>query len=187
MNNLKMNSRFEVLNTEKKDPKKREHESDKRRKPEVNKRREEPEINKKEIKNTNQFIKNSITSPKVIAINDLSSFPDLISSNKKEDVSYKIEQKSFMDIVQYQKEEEKVEEEEEQLPEGWIVLKKGKPYIKKEELKEEVFVDPNIIFNRLVDSHEKWKSDYIKTWGIEAYERECLFQNYDEYFYDSEE
>lgn len=170
MNNLKMNSRFEVLNTEKKEPKKRE-----------------PEINKKEIKKTNQFIKNNVYPPKVIAIDDLSSFPDLISSNKKEDVSDKIEQKSFMDIVQYQKEEEKVEDDEEQLPEGWIVLKKGKPYIKKAELKKEEFVDPNIIFNRLVDSHEKWKSDYIKTWGIEAYERECLFHNYDEYSYDSEE
>ena len=172
MNNLKMNSRFEVLNTEKKEHKKRE-----------------PEINKKEIKKTNQFIKNNVPPPKVIAINDLSSFPDLIFSNKKEDVSDKIEQKSFMDIVQYQKEEEKVEDDEEQLPEGWIVLKKGKPYIKNKNLKmlEEEFVDPNIIFNRLVDSHEKWKSDYIKTWGIEAYERECLFHNYDEYSYDSEE
>jgi len=180
MNNLKMNSRFEILNTEKKEPKKREQE--------VNKRREEQELNKKEIKKTNQFIKNNVPPPKVIAIDDLSSFPDLISSNKKEDVSDKIEQKSFMDIVQYQKEEEKVEDDKEQLPEGWIVLKKGKLYIKKAELKEShIFVDPNIIFNRLVDSHEKWKSDYIKTWGIEAYERECLFQNYDEYFYDSEE
>lgn len=177
MNNLKMNSRFEVLNTEKK-------ESNKKREPEANKRRE-TEVNKEEIKNTNQFVKNSVPPPKVIAINDLSCFPDLISTNKKENLSDKIEQKSFMDIVQYQKEEEKVEDDEEQLPEGWIVLKKGKPYIKKQELKEEEFVDPNIIFNRLVDSHEKWKLDYIENWGIESYERECLFYDYD-YLYDED-
>jgi hypothetical protein len=173
MNNLfKSNSRFDILNHEKKEPKK-----------EVSSQRDSSikKIEKKTQIKTNGFGKNFS-----IQLDDLSCFPDLIIDKKEQQqlsLHTEEDKKSFMDIVQIQKKEEDEKSDKEFLPEGWIVLKKGQQY-EQEITKEDTYIDPNVVFNRLVECYEKWKSDYIENWGIEEYEREYRFPNYDYHSFD---
>jgi hypothetical protein len=165
-NHFKTNSRFDILNEEQKEPKK-----------EVVSLRGTPTpiVKKREEMKTTEIKPNGFSKIYSIKLDDLSSFPDLIVVNKKEQKTNLSEEKiSFTDIVQIEKKEE--EEDLEKLPEGWIVLKKGKRY--KPLPKEEKPIDPNVVFNKLVDSYEKWKAEYIENWGIEEYEREYRFPNY---------
>ena len=159
-NHFKTNSRFDILNEEQKEPKK------------------EMVIVPRGsfVKKTIEMKPNANGFSKISSIkfDDLSSFPDLIVNKKEEKSKLSEEKISFTNIVQIQKKEE--EEDLEQLPEGWIVLKKGKQY--KPSVEEEKPIDPNVIFNKLVNSHEKWKEEYIENWGIDEYEREYRFPNY---------
>lgn len=166
MNNyFKTNSRFEILNDEQRKVKKELVVVPKG----GSFVKKTTEIKTTEMK-PNGFSKNSS-----IKLDDLSSFPDLIVNKKEEkSITHTEEKISFTNIVQTQKKEE--EEDLEQLPEGWIVLKKGKQY--KPPVVEEKPIDPNVIFNKLVNSHEKWKEEYIENWGQDEYEREYRFPNY---------
>ena len=174
MNNLfKSNSRFDVLNDEKKEPKK---EMPRQRDSSFKKTAKMEEIKTTEIKTNGFSEKNSIK------LDDLFSFPDLIADKKELIHPEEEDKKSFMDIVQIQKKEKEVEDLE-QLPKGWIMLKKGKPSYTKEQSCE-MEIDSNRVFNRLVESYEKWKAEYIENWGIDEYEREYRFPNYDYHSFD---
>jgi len=154
------NSRFDILNKEPTTKKEKEL-------------KKEKQPLQEEKKKSNNFIK-SISSSTIV-LDDLSSFPELMVTNKKEEKIMKNAQISFTDIVQLQKEEEIIET----LPEGWIELKKGKNYKEQEqEQEQEQEIDPSIVFKKIVEFYEKRKINYIENWGIDEYEKEFQFPNY---------
>ena len=77
-------------------------------------------------------------------------------------------------------------EEKEDLPEGWIEIKKG--CFKNTELNTEKLelseIEINIIMNNLCDKYERFSNDYIKQWGLIEYEKMFTFPDYDYNYFD---
>jgi hypothetical protein len=134
----------------------------------------------------NNFLKSKLNKKLFLFNNE--SFPDLISSKNPENSKKEENENSnslFTKVLHAKLEEEEKErekEEEEKEKKRWIVIKKGVPYQKKEELEkkqEEEEVDPRKVFEQLTKNYEKWKKNYIESWGYDDYEHHYRFPNHD--------
>ena len=172
------NSRFDVLN--------KKEEKIKHVKSEPVIKGNNSESNFKGNNKNNSFTANFDVTKKQVDIFDDSSFPELTpsnqkKSNEKKDIIIHNNKISFTDILKKEKEKEENDHD---------IIKKTDEINKNHELKqiiknedEDDYVDPNIVFNKLVELHLKWKTEYIENWGIDEYEHHYLFPNYDyEYF-----
>jgi hypothetical protein len=142
-------------------------------------------------------------SNKTLFLLNNESFPDLVSPKNQENINKDINTNTqnnplLTKILNEQLELEREQEEEkerlkkketkEQNEKQWIILKKGVPYQKheekKEEQKEEV-VDPRKVFELLTKNYENWKKDYINLWGQDDYEYYYRFPNHDYRYYET--
>ena len=122
------------------------------------------------------------------------SFPDLVSSKKK-NMKTETEKNNplFTKILhekleEERKQKEREQEEREKEDKHWIVLKKGLLYQKQEEKEEEeveVEIEPRKVFEQLTKNYEKWKKNYIESWGYDEYEKQYRFPNHDYRYYET--
>ena len=130
------------------------------------------------------------TNKKLFLFNN-ESFPDLVLPKNQENI--KKETNSLFTKVLHAKleEEEKEEEreEEEQEKKRWVVLKKGVPYQKQQELErvkeENQQVHPRKVFEKLNKNYHTWKKNYIELWGQDDYEKHYRFPNHDYRYYET--
>ena len=187
-NIFKTNSRFDVLkedyNNEKKNKNSKNNETNNKNQLKMQINKEEKKLNKK-IEKTGTF-----NNQKINLIED--NFPKLTNVVKQE---VKQEPKlNFIDKLNKLKEiPVSLNNNDELVAPGWVKLEKNKitkkvtiKYGKKTYISDdEIVITPTDILYNLINLHEQRKSDYIRDWGEESYEKTFKFINYDYDYFDN--
>jgi hypothetical protein len=192
-----INSRFDSLLEDVKE----KQQSKKHKKVQKNTKSEKPE-NKSVVLEKNKNIDNLFTkrSTTSLVVNEL-NFPELspvvpVAVSELDITIGTTEEKqnnatTFIDVIKHKKIEETANDEIEE-KEGWIILKKNKRYVSKEDDMSETENDihPSIVFEKLARLYEKRRNEYIENWGFDNYEKYFVcnpkYDCYDDYCYYSE-
>jgi hypothetical protein len=183
---FKTNSRFDSLLEIKEQPPKNTKKTQKKNESskcllitENNKKQTEQNKNSDNLfsKHNNNLVLNELNFPELF-ITTLDITKNIVEKSEQQNQE-KNSSTSFIDVIKYTKIEEQSETMNELEKEGWIVLKKNKKYVsKQDDCIESVDIHPAIVFEQLAILYEKRRNTYIENWGFDDYTKNFGFNNY---------
>jgi hypothetical protein len=133
-------------------------------------------------KHSNNLVLNELNFPELF-ITTLDTTKNLLVEESEQNKE-KNSSTCFIDALKYTKIEDQTETLDELEKEGWVILKKNKKYVsKQDDCSESVDIHPAIVFEQLAILYEKRRNTYIENWGFDDYIKNFSFYdnntNYD--------